>query len=99
MITIANPIYDVVFKYLMEDERIARTIAGTPLTGKHTLGVVSECIRVPLPAAKMMVQGALTIGIGEDLCHLGSMKWLNIYLPLSFAHSSCVARACRILAF
>ena len=26
MITIANPIYDVVFKYLMEDERIARTI-------------------------------------------------------------------------
>ena len=26
MITIANPICDVVFKYLMEDERIARTI-------------------------------------------------------------------------
>ena len=26
MITIANPIYDVVFKYLMEDKRIARTI-------------------------------------------------------------------------
>ncbi len=23
---IANPIYDIVFKYLMEDERIARTI-------------------------------------------------------------------------
>jgi len=23
---IANPIYDIVFKYLMEDERIARTV-------------------------------------------------------------------------
>ena len=42
-------------------ERIARTIAGTPLTGKHTFGVLSECIRVPLPAARMMVQGALGI--------------------------------------
>ena len=26
MITVANPIYDIVFKYLMDDERIARTI-------------------------------------------------------------------------
>ena len=26
MVTVANPIYDIVFKYLMEDERIARTI-------------------------------------------------------------------------
>jgi len=25
---VANPIYDIVFKYLMEDERIARTILG-----------------------------------------------------------------------
>ena len=31
MITIANPIYDVVFKYLMEDERIDRTIIRSPL--------------------------------------------------------------------
>ena len=31
MITIANPIYDTVFKYLMEDERIARTILSTLL--------------------------------------------------------------------
>jgi len=31
MITIANPIYDVVFKYLMEDERIARTILSALL--------------------------------------------------------------------
>jgi hypothetical protein len=23
---VANPIYDIVFKYMMEDERIARTI-------------------------------------------------------------------------
>jgi len=29
--TIANPIYDVVFKYLMEDERIARTILSALL--------------------------------------------------------------------
>ncbi len=28
---IANPIYDVVFKYLMEDERIARTILSALL--------------------------------------------------------------------
>ena len=26
MINIANPIYDVVFKYLMEDERISKII-------------------------------------------------------------------------
>ena len=31
MITVANPIYDVVFKYLMEDERIARTILSALL--------------------------------------------------------------------
>ena len=31
MITIANPIYDAVFKYLMEDERIARTILSALL--------------------------------------------------------------------
>ena len=31
MITIANPIYDTVFKYLMEDERIARTILSALL--------------------------------------------------------------------
>ena len=31
MITVANPIYDVVFKYLMEDRRIARTILSALL--------------------------------------------------------------------
>ena len=31
MITVANPIYDSVFKYLMEDERIARTILSALL--------------------------------------------------------------------
>lgn len=31
MITVANPIYDVVFKYLMEDNRIARTILSALL--------------------------------------------------------------------
>ena len=31
MMTIANPIYDVVFKYLMDDERIARTILSALL--------------------------------------------------------------------
>ena len=31
MITVANPIYDIVFKYLMEDERIARTILSALL--------------------------------------------------------------------
>ena len=31
MVTVANPIYDVVFKYLMEDARIARTILSALL--------------------------------------------------------------------
>ena len=31
MITVANPIYDIVFKYLMEDERIARTLLSALL--------------------------------------------------------------------
>ena len=31
MITIANPIYDAVFKYLMEDERVARTLLSALL--------------------------------------------------------------------
>ena len=40
MITVANPIYDSVFKYLMEDERIARTIQTylSP-TNRHTLNL------------------------------------------------------------
>ena len=29
--TIANPVYDIVFKYLMEDDRIARTILSALL--------------------------------------------------------------------
>jgi len=29
---VANPIYDVVFKYLMEDDRVAKTIIGA-ITG------------------------------------------------------------------
>ena len=36
MITIAYPIYDVVFKYLMEDERIARTILSALLRKEIT---------------------------------------------------------------
>lgn len=31
MVTVANPIYDAVFKYLMEDERIARTLLSALL--------------------------------------------------------------------
>lgn len=31
MISVANPIYDSVFKYLMEDERIAKTILSALL--------------------------------------------------------------------
>ena len=31
MLNIANPIYDTIFKYLMEDERIARTILSALL--------------------------------------------------------------------
>ena len=31
MVTIANPIYDIVFKYLLEDERIARIILSALL--------------------------------------------------------------------
>ena len=38
MMTVANPIYDVVFKYLMEDERIARTILSA-LTKKDIIHV------------------------------------------------------------
>ena len=38
MTTIANPIYDIVFKYLMDDERIARTILSA-LLKKDVLAV------------------------------------------------------------
>lgn len=31
MITVANPIYDAVFKYLMEDERVAKTLLSALL--------------------------------------------------------------------
>ena len=31
MVTVANPVYDVVFKYLMEDMRVARTILSALL--------------------------------------------------------------------
>ena len=33
---VANPIYDIVFKYLMEDERIARTILSALLKKEVT---------------------------------------------------------------
>ena len=36
MVTVANPIYDVIFKYLMEDERIARTILSALLKADIT---------------------------------------------------------------
>ena len=38
MVTIANPIYDIVFKYLLEDERIARIILSA-LLKKEVLSV------------------------------------------------------------
>ena len=31
MISIANPIYDAVFKYLMEDNRVAKTVLSVLL--------------------------------------------------------------------
>ena len=34
MITIANPIYDAVFKYLLEDTRIAKTILSAASDAK-----------------------------------------------------------------
>jgi hypothetical protein len=37
-VTIANPIYDIVFKYLLEDERIARIILSA-LPKKEVLSV------------------------------------------------------------
>ena len=33
---VANPIYDIVFKYLMEDERIAKTILSALLKKEVT---------------------------------------------------------------
>lgn len=41
MITIANPIYDAVFKYLMEDERVAKTLLSALLQRE----VVEEEVR------------------------------------------------------
>lgn len=38
MVTIANPIYDIVFKYLLEDDRIARIILSA-LLKKEVLSV------------------------------------------------------------
>ena len=37
MIYVANPLYDAVFKYMMEDERIAKTLLSALLqkTVKH----------------------------------------------------------------
>ena len=41
MITVANPIYDAVFKYLLEDERIARTLLSA-LLKKKVLSVFDQ---------------------------------------------------------
>lgn len=41
MVTIANPIYDIVFKYLLEDERIARIILSA-LLKKEVLSVETQ---------------------------------------------------------
>ena len=39
MTIIANPIYDVVFKYMMEDERVAKLLLSALLQkeGKHSI--------------------------------------------------------------
>jgi hypothetical protein len=44
MVTVANPIYDIVFKYLMEDERIARTILSA-LLQMAKLGLSVDSLR------------------------------------------------------
>ena len=49
MLHIANPIYDSAFKYLMEDERIAKTLIGALI--KHTseqLNKQSEQLRAAI---------------------------------------------------
>ena len=38
IVNVANPIYDAVFKYLMEDERIAKTLLSA-LLKKEVLSV------------------------------------------------------------
>ena len=45
MVTVANPIYDIVFKYLMEDERIARTILSALLKKDITLISVRRYVK------------------------------------------------------
>ena len=44
MLHIANPIYDSVFKYLMEDERIAKTLlsAASDTQVRHSMNIEEE---------------------------------------------------------
>ena len=44
MVNIANPIYDSVFKYLMEDERIAKTLISA-LLKKEVLSVFDQSLK------------------------------------------------------
>ena len=58
---VANPIYDVVFKFLMEDERVARTILSAllkqevlsvemrPMNIATRIGSLSRCSASTLP--------------------------------------------------
>lgn len=50
MITVVNPIYDCVFKYLMEDERIAKTLL-TALLKKEVVSVECDAMSIPTPLA------------------------------------------------
>ncbi len=45
-IEIANPIYDTVFKYLMEDDRIAKILLSALLKSGLSLSKIAEITKV-----------------------------------------------------
>lgn len=47
MIYVANPLYDAVFKYMMEDERIAKTLLSA-LLQKTVIAVEIDVTNIPI---------------------------------------------------
>ena len=59
VVYVANPLYDAVFKYLMEDDRIAKTILAALLKKDDQLKEKDEMLR-------KMIKGMLENGMSLD---------------------------------
>lgn len=80
---VANPIYDIVFKYMMEDERIARTI----MLVRYEFSVYALQVKLRLSEQESMLRATIKmlLDAGKSLEEISAAigKDLNIVKKLA----------------